>query len=301
MSVPDTRPHLGAATLDQAELDRLLDQRAWAHDMEAALARYEAASAQLRARLPHHADLAYGNDADERLDWYPPAAGCSAAAAPVVIFVHGGAWRSGTKESNSFAADTAVQAGAHFVPIEFTPCPRITLAMMADQVCRAIAWVHGHAADFGADGKRIVLVGHSSGSHLLALAAAGRETRYGVPSHAIRGAICSSGFYDLEPVARSARNEYLRLTPDEARALSPIHYAERIACPVLVTTGEHDNALMQEQADAFAGALVRSGIPVSRATGAGLDHFEVAETYGQPGGLLADALCRVIELARHPE
>lgn len=287
--------------LDQPTLDRLLDQRAWARDMDAALARYAQVSAVQRACLPHKADIAYGPGAAQRLDWFSPRAPADIRrpAAPIVVFVHGGAWRSGTKETNSFAAETVLAAGAHFVPIEFAQCPDVTLAAMAAQVRRAIALVHRVADGFGADGQRIVLAGHSSGSHLLALAlATDWQAEFNLPRGFVRGAICSSGFYDLEPVARSARNSYLQLDAEQARGLSPIHVAERISCPVFVSTGELDNPLMQAQADAFAARLDRRGLLVERATAPGLDHFEVAETYAVRDGLLARAVRSLLRIAQ---
>ncbi|WPB56138.1 alpha/beta hydrolase [Xylophilus sp. GOD-11R] len=292
---------LDTDAIDQATLDRLLDQRVWARDMDAALARYARASAALRTRLPHRADIAYGPDAAQRLDWYAPqpaSPGEASEPAPIVVFVHGGAWRSGSKQTNSFAAETVVQAGAHFVPIDFAPCPDVTLAAMAAQVRQAIAWVHRHAADYGGDGRRLVLAGHSSGSHLLALAlAADWRAEFGLDPDFLRAAICSSGFYDLEPVARSARNAYLRLDASQALALSPIRHMDRIACPVFVGTGEQDNALMQLQADAFATALAGRGLLMDRRTAPGLDHFEVAESYATSDGMLARAVHAALRLA----
>ncbi|QHI99845.1 alpha/beta hydrolase fold domain-containing protein [Xylophilus rhododendri] len=288
-------PVLDFDTLDQATLDRLLDQRAWARDMDAGLARYAATSAALRGRLPHRADIAYGPDPAQRMDWFAPSSGSGRA---VVVFVHGGAWRSGSKETNSFAAGTVLAAGAHFVPIEFAQCPAVSLATMAQQVREAIAHVRRCAAAYGADPQRIVLAGHSSGSHLLALAlATDWQAEFGLPGGFLRAAICSSGFYEMAPVARSARNQYLGLDAAEARALSPIHQVGAIACPVFVGTGELDNPLMQAQADAFAAALDSRGLLMARETAPDLDHFEVAETYASPEGMLGRALLAALRLA----
>src|SRR5262245_29159990 len=72
----------------QQELDRAYDQRVWAPNADVVIKRYATASEATRSRLRRQADLAYGSTDDETLDVFPAAA----TAAPVHVFVHGGAW-----------------------------------------------------------------------------------------------------------------------------------------------------------------------------------------------------------------
>ena len=100
---------------DQAALDRAYDQAAWAPNMKELLARRAAASDAARARLGEPRRFAYGGTAIERLDVYPTAA----PRAPVMVFLHGGAWRGGDARSQAFAAETFVGAGAHWIVPDF--------------------------------------------------------------------------------------------------------------------------------------------------------------------------------------
>ena len=69
-------------------------------------------------------------------------------------------------------AEMFVRAGAHYVTPDFAWVQDVggSLFPMADQVCRAIAWVYRNAASFGGDPERIYVGGQSSGAHLAAVA-----------------------------------------------------------------------------------------------------------------------------------
>src|SRR4029079_15202699 len=111
----------------------------------------------------------YGPSAVEELDIFGTDA---PAPAPVFVFIHGGAWRSASAKQYSVPAEMFVRAGAHYVAPDFVTVQDAggSLFPMADQGRRAIAWVYRNAASFGGDPERIHVGGHSSGSHLAAVA-----------------------------------------------------------------------------------------------------------------------------------
>jgi len=81
------------------------------------------------------------------------------------------------------------------------------LDQMVDQVRAAVAWLYRHADQIGGDRNRIFVSGHSSGAHLAAaVATTDWKARFGLPQDVVKGALCCSGIYDLEPVRLSARN-----------------------------------------------------------------------------------------------
>ena len=147
---------------DQAALDRAYDQPSWAPNMQAVLQRRAAASAAVRGRLGEPRSFAYGPTCVERIDVYPTAR----PNAPVMVFLHGGAWRGGDARSQAYAAETFVQAGAHWVVPEFATVMDVGLDGMVAQVRRAVAWVAENAPRFGGDPARVYVGGHSSGGHL---------------------------------------------------------------------------------------------------------------------------------------
>lgn len=270
----------------KAELDRNFDQRGWVKNALEVIARYEARSRATRSRLEHRANVAYGDTADEVVDIF--LAGRSPA--PVQIFVHGGAWRNFTKDDYSFPADAYVPAGIHTVVVNFANLPQIRLPEMAAQVTRAVEWTYRHAESFGGDPQKIFLSAQSSGAHLAALALEADWSARGLPSDIVKAATLVSGPYDLEPVLLSARSAYVKLSADEARSLSPILHADRIKCPVLVAYAEHDTDEFQRQSREFAGALERTHCLEQLLRVAGVNHFELMETFADPKSTLVQAI-----------
>jgi arylformamidase len=268
---------------DQAELDRQYDQRAWAPNAIEVINRYAADSEVVRRRLGEPETHPYGEGRAATLDLFR----AHRPHAPIHVFIHGGAWRTLGKRDSAFAAETFVRAGAHFVALGFELLPVATLDEMVEQVRSAIAWIFRNADRLGGDPKRIFVSGHSSGAHLAGtVVTTDWQARFHLPQNVVKGALCISGTYDLEPVRRSARNAYVQLDAGMVDRLSPARHADNIVCPVVVGTGEHESDELKRQARDFAALIERRGVPVRLVEGAGLNHFEIINTLASPFGLL---------------
>src|SRR4029450_9000868 len=116
------------------------------------------------ARLGAPRRFAYGRAPVEGLDLYVT----RRANAPIVVYIHGGAWRAGLAQNYAFPAEPFGPAGPHFIVPDFAAVQVVggSLMPMADQVRRAVAWVHRNARSFGGDPGRLYVSGHSSGAHL---------------------------------------------------------------------------------------------------------------------------------------
>src|SRR5262249_24593926 len=153
--------------------------------------------------------LAYGATPHEMLDIYPANAG----NAPVVVFVHGGAWRFGNAHDSAYGAEPFVRAGAHFVVLDFISVTESggRLMTMVEQVRRAVAWTARNAESFGGDPGRLYVTGHSSGAHLAGCVLITEwEKDFGLPLDTLKGVTLCSGMYDLKPVRLSKRSEYVK-------------------------------------------------------------------------------------------
>ena len=124
-------------------------------------------------------DIAYGTDKAQRFDVYvstrPPA---SAAPAPVIFFVHGGAWAFGDKANRQVIEPKVahwVDQGYVVISADYRMLPT-PVAQQADDVAAAVAFAQSQAGLWGGDPKRFVLMGHSAGAHLVALIGAGAPT-----------------------------------------------------------------------------------------------------------------------------
>jgi arylformamidase len=279
---------------DQAALDRAYDQPSWAPNMQEVLQRRAAASDAVRARLGPPRSFAYGPTSIERLDVYPT----PRPRAPVMVFLHGGAWRAGDARSQAYAAETFVQAGAHWVVPEFATAMDVGLDGMVAQVRRAVAWVAQNAARFGGDPARIYIGGHSSGGHLAGtVLVTDWATEFGLPADLVRGGLCVSGMYDLKAVRLSARSAYVKFDDRLEHELSPQRHLHWITAPVVVAYAEHDSPEFRRQSREFADALARVGRLRRLLVGDDLNHFEIPETLASADGLLGRAALELMQLA----
>lgn len=274
----------------QEELDRCYDQRVWAPNAAAVIARYGEASAQARAATPHLADIPYGPHADQRLDLFPG----DGPAAPVHIHLHGGAWRALGKEDASYVAPPLVASGALVIVPGFSNLPDVRLPEMVSQLHDAVVWAHRHAATYGGDPRRISISGHSSGAHLAAVLLTTDWQDLGLPRDILTGGFCLSGSYDLEPVMLSSRRLYMQLDADEVQRFSPLLYVQRLRCPVIVGMADGESPEFRRQGTAFAAAVERSGGALARLECAGFNHFEVALELADARSPASTALKRLV-------
>jgi arylformamidase len=283
---------------DQAELDAAYDQATYQPNIQQLRDRWYSNSERTRARLGPPLRCAYGQSEIEQLDIFCTKA---PAPAPVFIFIHGGAWRAGAARQYSAPAEMFVGAGAHYVVPDFVTVQDAggNLFPMAEQVCRAIAWVYVNAASFGGDPDRLYIGGHSSGAHLAAVAlTADWMDMHDVPPDIIKGGMCSSGMYDLAPVRLSHRSSYVKFTDAMVEALSPQRHLERLRAKLIVGYGTYETPEFQRQARDFAAAVRAAGKPVELVVGENYSHLDFPETLCSPYGQLGAAVLEQMGLGR---
>jgi arylformamidase len=281
--------------MDQAELDAAYDQSKYAPNLPQILKRYATNSEDVRARLGAPQRYAYGPTAIEALDVYMT----KRTNAPVNIFIHGGAWRTGLAKEYGFAAELFVNAGAHLVVPDFVLVQDAggSLMPMADQVRRAVAWVHRNARSFGGDPGRIYVSGHSSGGHLAGVVlTTDWEKEFDLPIDSVKGGLCCSGLFDLKAVRLSARSNYVKFTDEMEQALSSQRHLDKLNTPIIVAYGTLETPEFQRQSRDFAATVRAAGKPVQLLVGEGYNHFEVIETLANPYGLLGRAVLEQMNL-----
>jgi arylformamidase len=276
---------------DQDALDRAYDQRAYAPNAEQVQRRMARRSEEARERLGEPQRIAYGPTDHEKLDIYKT----PVADAPIVVYVHGGAWRGNSARASGAPAEMFVAAGAHYIALDFILIEEAegSLFPMAQQVRSAVAWVYRNAASFGGDPQRLYLAGHSSGAHLGAcVLVTDWEKDFGLPRDIIKAALLSSGMYDLYPVSLSARSRYVAFTPEMIEALSPQRHIDRLTTPLTLAYGSFETPEFQRQAVDFAAELEGAGKPAELIAAEGYNHFEMLETLSNPFGILGRAALR---------
>jgi acetyl esterase/lipase len=207
-------------------------------------------------------DVAFGKDEKQRLDVYSPkgAKGC-----PVVVYVHGGEWTKGDKAEVSYKPKFFTENGMVFVSTNYRLYPAAKFPAHAEDVAAAVRWAVDHAAEFGGDPKKVVLMGHSAGCHLVTLVALDPKYLAGVklkPSDLRAVVAWSGGAYDL--VAKVAEGGSYKehignaFGPDEAawKDASPVAHAKTGAAapPFLFASYEKGNTA-NKAAENLAGLI----------------------------------------------
>jgi len=280
--------------MDQQELDDAYDQAIYAPNREQIRER-RAANNEIALKIIGKPErVAYGAAKIEKVDIYKT----KRPNAPVNIFIHGGAWRGGTSSQAAYMAETFINAGAHFVPVDFNNVLETggDIFPMVDQVRRAVAWVYKSAKSFGGDPNQIYLTGHSSGGHLGGCVVI-TEWEQGLPRDLLKGALLGSGMYDLKAVRMSKRSAYVTFTDAMEQALSPQRHIDKIHAPLVITYGTLETPEFQRQSREFAQALKAAGKPVQLLAGEAYNHFETQETLGSPYGFMGRAALEMMGLA----
>jgi arylformamidase len=282
--------------MDQVELDAAYDQSFYAPLLRQILKRYASSSNQVRARLGNPKRVSYGPTPVEALDIYTT----KKPNAPIFVFIHGGAWRSGESKNYAFPAEMFVNAGANYVALDFASviAAKGDLAVMADQVRRAIAWTHKNAASFDGDANRLYIGGHSSGGHLCGVAmTTDWKKGFDVPADIIKGGLCMSGMYEMKPARLSKRSSYIKFTDAMEEAMSSQRHIDKLRAPVICTYGSNETPEFQRQNRDFAAAVKAAGKPVELIQAPDYNHFEMCESLGNPYGPNGRAALKMMKLA----
>ena len=266
---------------DPQWLEQMYNNRARVPDYATYFERWARESERVRRSRPHVPDIAYGPSAGQRLDVFP----ARKAGAPVVVFIHGGYWRSMDKKEHAFLAPTFNDAGACVVIPNYDLCPNVALPEIVMQMVRALAWTWHHIADHGGDPNRIRVAGHSAGGHLAAMMLACLWADYdpALPPDLVKRALSVSGLFDLEPLRRTpSLQDSLRLTPEQVRQASPaLLPAPRHGQLASVVGGAESMEFLRHN-DMIRRAWGWARVPVCEAV-PGLNHFSVVEALTVPG------------------
>lgn len=215
----------------------------------------------LKGPAPDRKDIAYGSKPREQLDVFLPPR--QNGPAPVLVMVHGGGWCVGDKAMKNVTKNKTehyVARGFVLVSVNYPMIPDGAKALaQAESVARALAYVQHHARDWGGDERRIVVMGHSAGAHLVSLVNADARLRARAGVEPVLGVVSlDSGATNAVVQVRGMtapqmKERYLEAfgrDEDAWAQASPFHQLDKSAAPWLgvCSTKRKDDPCAQARA-----------------------------------------------------
>ena len=251
------------------------------------VARWAAVSAALRPAARADLDQPYGPGERQRYDLFH----ADSAAAPLVVYIHGGYWQMGTRQDHAFVARPLTAAGFTVAVPSYSLCPAVSVMQIIDELRRCLA------ALWAATGKRPVVVGHSAGGHLAAaMLATNWSALPGVPADLVPAACAISGVFELAPLISTTMNRALRLDAATAAQASPLLWPPPPRGRTLVAAvGGHETPEFHRQSRALTDAWASAGVTTEYLPIAGTHHFDIIDELTRPDSAL---FTRIVALAR---
>jgi len=261
--------------LNRAELDAAYNNAAAVAHSTETVAGWERRSAGMRADMPRHLDLRYGERERNRIDFFNAGAG---AGAPTLVFLHGGYWQARAKEAFTFAAAGPLAGGINIALVGYTLAPDATLDEIVAEARSAIDYLVLRLPDLGANPGRLLISGWSAGAQLAAML---------LDHPRVRGGLLISGIYDLEPMCHCYVNDKLRLDAAAARRNSPIHQLPDASPSVWVAVGGAELPELRRQSADYAAARTEKKLPGGFVEIPAADHFSILQELATADGRLS--------------
>lgn len=219
--------------------------------------------------LPYFHDLAYGSEERQKLNIYLPR---QKGTHPVVVFVHGGSWRSYDKDHFEFVGESFARAGYVTVLINYRLVPAFSYPAFVQDTAKAFRWVKDHIAHYAGDPENIFVAGHSAGAYNVAESIVNQNilAAEGLKATDFRGVIGIAGPYDFDlKYTPQVFGTYLR------EQVMPANHVQGALPPFLLLVAEKDELVDPANGTSMKKALEKNGTPVDFITFPNLNHGEI--------------------------
>ncbi len=194
--------------------------------------------------------------------WGPEDRDPAAPPLPVLLFAHGGGWRSGDPVDYGFIGRAFVPEGFIVVLIGYRLGEDGIYPGMIQDTASAIAWTHEEISSYGGDPDRMVLAGHSAGAYNVAMVGLEEQWlgRHGLSTSDISAVIGMAGPYDFAPFASDSTIAAFGHVDDPA-ATQPVTHARSDGPQFMLLQGEEDTLVEPRHASALKAAFEAAGGP----------------------------------------
>lgn len=238
----------------------------------------------------------FGTHPRQRLDVYWPASAAALPPLPIILFLYGGSWQSGTREGYGFAA-RALAAGGFVVAVpDYRLVPEVRFPAFLEDNAQALRWVRANAGRLGADPTRIVLVGHSAGAYNAAMLAL--DPRWlGDDRRFVRGFAGLAGPYDFLPLEGPITTAAFGQAADPSQT-QPISFASAGDPAALLLHGAEDRTVFPRNSRRLADRLAASGVQATAKFYPRTGHVGIVTALARPFRSKAPVLEDVLAFAR---
>lgn len=249
---------------------------------------YSASNKLAAQTLTCQQKIAYGPSLDERLDIFP----AKQNGARVLVFIHGGYWRSKQSHDYHFVALGPHREDILTVVVNYSLCPKVRIDEISRQCRGALVWISKNISNYGGDPEAIVVVGHSAGGQQAAqLLSTPWQDEYGISSP-IRGAMAISGVFDLRPLQYSFLQPKLMLDSVTIQRESPLFQLPDAAPHLTVSVGAEEPAEFLRQSKDYYQAWQDHGLPGSYFE-QDANHYTAINGFTQPNSPLMNEVLKL--------
>ena len=228
-------------------------------------------------------NVAFGPEPHQRLDVYAPRRGKGATPAPIAVFFYGGSWDTGKRTDYGWVGQALASRGFVTILPDYGLYPQVRYPGFLEDGALAVRWAQDHAAEFGGDPSRIVLVGHSAGAYNAAMIAL--DSRYlkaaGVDPKHIKALGGLSGPYDFLPLTDPIAERTFGEAKDLA-ATQPTSFVTKDSPPAFLATGDDDTMVFPKNTVKLAARYRAAGVEVQEEHYAGIDHVRMVLALSRP-------------------
>lgn len=238
-------------------------------------------------------EVSYGENKMETMDIFQP----SGKSGALMMFVHGGYWRSLDKQDHSFLAEPFVKRGVAVAVINYSLCPQVGVDQICRQVTQAGSFLYRNADAIGFPAEKMFVVGHSAGGHLalMAVSCLWRQIDYRFPNSIFKAGLSISGLYDLRVLVRvKSVNKDLKLTNETAEKVSPALFDPPRQASVWVAVGGRETGGFKDQhrriIQNWRGVVTKEILCPEE------HHFDILEKLADPEHVLCKSAFEMLEI-----
>ncbi len=243
--------------------------------------RWAEQSAATRAALSCDLDVEYGPASRNRYDMFWTQR--RGSAVPLAVFVHGGVWQRGDRKDYDCVVDQLVARGVDVAVPSYTLCPEVKVGAIFDELrlFLRVLWAK--------TGRRPLVIGHSVGG---TMAAAMMATEWGksgdVPDDLVRAVYSISGVFDVEPYVQTTYNEAVKMTAEEARAVSPVLMPAPSGRQIVAAVGGAESREFVRQSLDLAARWSAAGVKAECVVVPGANHFSIVDELMRPDSAMLE-------------